>query len=491
MYDSILDFITDSPAVLEEAINNFFADEEMTLGEMIKNIKNQTDDLARRITIEVLEQMDKSIKANGQRKAKYSVIRTDEKTLLSTVGLLKFNRCYYKEKSSGDRVHILDSVIGITSNTKKTEDVVERILNHACDSSYRISGEDATYTDDLVSKQTVMNVLRHQVIPDAVGMKLANQKKQVKYLFINADEDHVSLQFQKKKGDLTINEAGYKSNTYMPRLVYTFDGVEPVGKAGKRHQLVNRVCFTENSVAEKPAELWERVMAFIDSEYDYDYLEKIYLMGDGAAWIKGGIDVLGAKAVFVLDKFHLSKSIAGATAFLGEDAGTAKDQIWDSISMEDKEWFKETMGNLKKLAPSAGIQSRIDDCRKYILNHWNSIIIRNNDDTANVGCSAEGLVSHIFSDRLSSRPLGWSKEGANKMAQLRVFKANGGKVVDLMEYSKKKREIEYKNEMIKQYNEQTQYKRKSYEYALQGTIVNSIMKQKLMLGDTVSNVIGF
>lgn len=405
MYDSILDFVTDAPAVLEVAINNFFADEEMTLGDMIKNIKSQTDDLARRITIEVLEQMDKSIKANGQRKAKYSVIRTDEKTLLSTIGVLKYNRCYYKEKSSGDRVHLLDRAIGVTSNTKKTADVVERILDHACNSSYKISGEYATYTNDLVSKQTVMNVLRHQDNPDAVGMKLTDNKKQVKYLFINADEDHVSLQFQKEKGDLTINEAGYKSNTYMPRLVYTFDGIESVGKTGKRHQLVNRVCFTENSVAEKPAELWERVMAYIDSVYDYDFLERIYLLGDGAAWIKGGIDVLGAKAVFVLDKFHLSKSISGATAFLGEDAGTAKDQLWDSISMEDKEWFKETMKDLKKLAPTEGVQGRIEDCRKYILNNWYSIIIRNIDDAANMGCRAEGLVSHIFSAQLSSRPI--------------------------------------------------------------------------------------
>ena len=168
MFDSILDFIADAPDVLDAAINDFFADEEMTLGEMISAIKTQTDDLARRITIEVLEQMDKSIKENGKRKMKYSVIRTDEKTLLSTIGELKFKRCYYLEKASGDRVHLLDKVIGITSNTKKTEDVVERILNHACDRSYRISGEDATYTEDLVSKQTVMNVLRHQQIPDAV-----------------------------------------------------------------------------------------------------------------------------------------------------------------------------------------------------------------------------------------------------------------------------------------------------------------------------------
>lgn len=31
------------------------------------------------------------------------------------------------------------------------------------------------------------------------------------------------------------------------------------------------------------------------------------------------------------------------------------------------------------------------------------------------------LVSHVFSDRMSSRPLGWSRTGCDKMARLRVY----------------------------------------------------------------------
>ena len=55
-----------------------------------------------------------------------------------------------------------------------------------------------------------------------------------------------------------------------------------------------------------------------------------------------------------------------------------------------------------------------------------------------VGCSAEGHVSHVFSDRLSSRPKGWSIKGTDQMSQLRVFKQNGGKVYDLVMAQKKK-----------------------------------------------------
>jgi len=39
-----------------------------------------------------------------------------------------------------------------------------------------------------------------------------------------------------------------------------------------------------------------------------------------------------------------------------------------------------------------------------------------------LGCSAEGHVSHVLSERMSSRPLGWSRQGAEQMARLRAFK---------------------------------------------------------------------
>ena len=38
---------------------------------------------------------------------------------------------------------------------------------------------------------------------------------------------------------------------------------------------------------------------------------------------------------------------------------------------------------------------------------------------------------------MSSRPLGWSKTGADKMARLRVYKKNGGNMVELVRYQKK------------------------------------------------------
>ena len=69
--------------------------------------------------------------------------------------------------------------------------------------------------------------------------------------------------------------------------------------------------------------------------------------------------------------------------------------------------------------------------KTYILNHWQGIMVRiKNPDV--IGCSAEGHISHTFSARMSSRPMGWSEHGANQMCKLRCYKENGGNIIELV-----------------------------------------------------------
>ena len=78
----------------------------------------------------------------------------------------------------------------------------------------------------------------------------------------------------------------------------------------------------------------------------------------------------------------------------------------------------------------------VEASRDYILEHWTAIMngVRNKED--DIHCSAEGHISHIYADRMSSRLLGWSKRGADKMARLRVYKKNGGDMLELVRTQK-------------------------------------------------------
>ncbi|HBH11506.1 MAG TPA: hypothetical protein DDX29_00055 [Clostridiales bacterium] len=94
----------------------------------------------------------------------------------------------------------------------------------------------------------------------AFGITSHMRKRKKKVLYINADEDHVSLQFRHKKGDLTENENGYKNNTVMPKLIYVFEGIRKEGPKSKRNQLINKHCF--GGVYSDSEKLWEEVMAW-------------------------------------------------------------------------------------------------------------------------------------------------------------------------------------------------------------------------------------
>ena len=84
--------------------------------------------------------------------------------------------------------------------------------------------------------------------------------------------------------------------------------------------------------------------------------------------------------------------------------------------------------------------------------NWLGIMVRIDDGGAVWGCSAEGHISHVLSARESSRPMGWSKKGVDRISRLRVLTRNEQKIIDLMEYQdkkqRKKNRIECEDQLI-------------------------------------------
>lgn len=77
-------------------------------------------------------------------------------------------------------------------------------------------------------------------------------------------------------------------------------------------------------------------------------------------------------------------------------------------------------------------EKQIEESGSYILSNWTAAKIRLENRKSVKGCSAEGNVSHVLSSRMSSRPMGWSRTGADKMARLRAYYWNGGDMLELV-----------------------------------------------------------
>ena len=56
--------------------------------------------------------------------------------------------------------------------------------------------------------------------------------REIPYLYIDADEDHVALQFHEHKGDVRTNAQHRKDNCVLAKMVYVYEGIEPKAFAG-------------------------------------------------------------------------------------------------------------------------------------------------------------------------------------------------------------------------------------------------------------------
>jgi hypothetical protein len=427
MYNSILHFNDLGVKKIEERIKKFIS-EGKDIADLILGVNQDLMELGRDIVTEVLEDMDEFLRQDGVRKKDWEIVRKDETGLLTTFGQIRYKRTYFKPKQGGKRKYLVDELVGIKPHDRMSADVVINTLDEAIESSYRKAGEKASYENE-VSKQAVMNKV-HTAKVQPPKLKYS-EKRDLRILYIEADEDHVAHQTKRKGGKRCL----------MPKLIYVHEGIDISRSTVKRKVLKNVRYFGEDCSSE---DLWLQVAQYISEQYDEDKIETIYISGDGASWIKQGLNWIG-KSRFVLDNHHLNKYITVATAHLDDEA--IYQGLKDALDWPDKEMAYRVFQRILDLTENDTKRAAVKDARKYIMNNWAGIAIKAEKGYEIVGCSAEGHVSHVLSNRLSSRPKGWSKTGVNQMTKLLVYKKNGGNIYDLVMFQKEQERLEQQEEI--------------------------------------------
>ena len=425
MINSIQQFQTEGVKKLEKVFVSYAGD-LTKVAEMVYGVTDSVIRLGLSMIAEEWEFYDTLLHDRKDLRPGWHVVRRDEVSKLTSLGEVTYKKTYFHNPRTGERCYLLDRLMGFEGGERLTEDAVARIYDEAADSSYRKGGMNASISGTAVSKETVMEKLHSLTFPP---VKTAEEKRQVKKLYIDAEEDHVALQYLDKKGDIKKP----RENTYMPKLVYVYEGIDA---EEDRHELIGAKYFGGGYEGSKGTrELWEEVYAYIGASYDEEALERIYVNGDGAEWIKSGAKI-HAKAKFVLDKYHMHKYIIAATSHLKDSAQDARSEIWRAVNGKRKKEAEKAFDRIISVTGTESKRKGVETSKNYILGHWSAVMngVRNRDD--NIHCSAEGHISHIYADRMSSRPLGWSKTGADKMARLRVYKKNGGDMLYLVRHQK-------------------------------------------------------
>jgi hypothetical protein len=390
------------------------------ISRFIINTKKSLDEIGAMIVKEALEMLDEVIRESSSRKKEYYIQRrNDEKTLITKFGEVNYLRTYYKSKKDGSYRYLSDELVGIYPYERMDLSYESELIEEAIETSYEKSGKRAS-NNVQVTRQTVMNTIRRLGNVENDEAEIPLKKRVVKTLYIEADEDHVALQNGRNKEI---------------KLIYVHEGKRFKSKG--RYELINKRLFTGSLIASE--DLWLDVANYLEEAYDLDRVEKIYISGDGASWIKEGLNWIKGSE-YVLDYFHLSKYVKTATAHMPQTF----EPLWTYIRDLNKKGVIELLNFITAETESETKKEAVKKSKRYILNNWKGI--EKGMEEGYIGCSAEGHISHILSSRLSSRPLGWSLVGADQMARLRVYKANGGDIYELL--SKKKGERQKENRII-------------------------------------------
>lgn len=432
MINSIRYFEENSIKRFEELENNFMKN-PTRMAEYIVGIAEEGNRFLLKMIQETLESMNQMIIGSPLRKRHWDIECHSSKQLTTSIGDVTFTKTLFVNKETGKSEYLLDRILELEKHERMTEDAVTKMLLETVQTSYRRGGEECSELSG-VSKQTVKNKLHQLQFPQMEKCKA--EKKSVDYLYIEADEDHVSLQFREKKGDLKENENHQKNNCLITKLVYVHEGIENESPKSKRHKLVNPYYFCRVCSGKENEKFWDEVYEYIADYYDLSTVKKIYVSGDGGAWIKAGMKRI-AGITYVLDEFHLEKYLTKLTSHMLDSRDDAKEELRKIIRFKKKDDFSKKADELKGyLKDDTGLK-RMNEAEEYILSNWMAARARLLHKDGVKGCSAEGHVSHILSARMSSRPMGWSIKGASVMAQLRAYYLNGGNVLELVRYQKK------------------------------------------------------
>lgn len=430
MLESIQHFNEISVNIFAELIGEFYKTPTQ-FAPFIRGITEELHKVGLILVKETLETMDRMLRDSGKRAMEWTVEQRTEKELLTSLGEVKFHKTLFENKQSGEMCYLLDRILGLEKGERITEDALAAIYEEAVQTSYRKGGEAASIMDT-VSKQTVKNKLHALKFPQV--WKKPSHKKTVDYLYIEADEDHIALQFRENKGDLKRDENGRKNNTMITKLVYVHEGVEPVAPKSTRYRLVNPYYFCSTAKYTTNEEMWDEVYAYLNEQYDLDKVKRIYVNSDGGGWIKSGMRRISG-LVHVLDGYHLGISIRKLVNHMKDSADDAADEVRRVIRTGTKKEFQELAEQLGGYFEDEPGKSFADN-RDYILSHWSAAKYRLSGAEGKIGSSTEGHVYHVLASRMSTKPLGWSTKGADRMAQLRAYYLNGGDMLELARFQK-------------------------------------------------------
>ena len=186
--------------------------------------------------------------------------------------------------------------------------------------------------------------------------------------------------------------------------------------------------------------------------------------------MKKGMEMLGGS--YVVDEFHMKKYVKRIVRITGEKEEEEKlmKYLEKGERKKLKEWCQEKGKGLEEKK-----RKSLEESVGYLEKNWKGVRMRIKREEGVLGSSTESHISHVLSARMSSRPMGWSKEGAGKLSGLRIYWKNGRKVEELLrvekeEERKEEEERVYSAQEVINWERRSRKRNGKYVEALRATV---------------------
>lgn len=436
--------------ICERAESGEIKDLDIMAGEILKDCKETST----RMLQEIIQSMNEGFREAKQTRKELGLVIKEKdrpRSLLTALGLIRFNRDYFFDKESECYRYVLDQMLGIANYERIGAAVAADLVSQAADCSYAKTAQ--IVTGGAISRQTVHDQILKVNVPE---VRPKEEKRAVKELHVYADEDHAHMQ---KPG----KEKGKQSR--MIPLVTVTEGMYQESKG--RNRTINPMHFADEAFDTR--ELWKTAEGYIGKAYDLERIEKVYIHGDGGQWIRRGLEDI-AQTVHVIDGYHFMRDLRSICRILPHR--NIKVTLLNALRKDDHRRADQYIQELLEEPLTEKEGKRIREFAGYLFRFWEEIRRRLMEDIP--GSCTEGLVSHVLSERFSRDPLGWSERSLGKLVSVRVYLKDGGKLT---------KEAFRQGEQTEKYRE---YADRLIEEHLKGAVDFSMFEPELPVFDGAS-----
>lgn len=362
--------------------------------------------IARESLVSIFEAMDKSFKQSIDRKKKYDIKSCHPRTIMTIFGEITYTRTFYTSKLNGRNYCYVDRILGLHKYDYFDPYLKASIVDYSANNSYP---KVAKYINDLIgnrikikssfnyiSRQTVRNIIINSTLSKPNIKKLQTPNS----IYAIADEKWIHTQNNNDKD-------------VMEKSIVIFEGIE------------NKVLKNKMIFASLDSSFLDNCLDYIYNVYDVNKIKTIFIIGDGAKWIKSLRSEFqlnkNIHTVQGLDKFHFKQALHHIA--LNKDL---ENVLTDYILKNKKNSFIECCDILKESFPHRS--DTIENKKKYILNNLRGI---KDLYKYNLSCPMESQISHNIADLFTSRPKAYSIKTIRKLTELRLLYKNNYNIKEL------------------------------------------------------------